>query len=808
MKKKNLLFYFCLFLSFFLHAQDQQQNFLDSLSGRFITEIRKQGKPRALLVTDKSIFKAGETIWFRGFLVNSVSQKIVSQSKYLFVDLVNEKDSVITAVILDAANLQLNSRIVLTDAVSEGNYWLRAYTRHMAEGDSNSIFVKPIYVAGRNSNNHVAELKKNSGKDDSTLLMTFYPEGGSIMTGINSTIALSITDKDGAPVSIDGYVKDSRDNITARFTTNESGLAKFNFEPSRFRRYKGVVNWNGKEITYPLPLFNFYSGQLAVTQQPTGYKLRVLLEDSLYRKDFVSYMIGVSKDSLVYASIGTGLYEVAVDKQILPEGITTFYLFDKSFNLLSERSVYVRDNGIYMNASTEKTLYGRRDKVTLNLSITNAEKHLIPSLLAISVVDTLTSGALNQCTGPFRANYDQPVDNLFIAGNNCLTDADLDLMMLVKKNNYETLSKSEFRLKQNNREIYRDSLLFIKGTVLNEKNEPSANRILTLFSNSGNPVLYSDTTDDKGHFSFPIDSYADSTQFTIQVTNLNGNTQKAKIEYEAINYPKIKTPVALKQYLPLQTNWVKRYLTTYHPEELIGGENHLLKEVKVKAKKNVDYDEFKRVSSQSAILTSNDLDENTPLDQSLLGVGGLHMAGRLLVIGGPSTMIEKLFTEPLLIVDGVEVQPPASVGTETSSGLVEYLKGVNPKDIDFIEVLKYGDASAYGMRGGNGVIILNTVGKGSYRKVANNNLNSLYAKGVSNTPLFPSLNYQQKNMKISSSADTRSTLFWNGNFLTDDTHNVALTFYTSDIPATYIATITGITIHGDIIYKTVTFKSK
>ncbi len=149
MKKKNLLFYFCLFLSFFLHAQDPQQNFLDSLSGRFITEIRKQGKPRALLVTDKSIFKAGETIWFRGFLVNSVSQKIGSQSKYLFVDLVNEKDSVITAVILDAANLQLNSRIVLTDAVSEGNYWLRAYTRHMAEGDSNSIFVKPIYVAGR-----------------------------------------------------------------------------------------------------------------------------------------------------------------------------------------------------------------------------------------------------------------------------------------------------------------------------------------------------------------------------------------------------------------------------------------------------------------------------------------------------------------------------------------------------------------------------------------------------------------------------------------------------------------------------------
>ena len=74
--------------------------------------------------------------------------------------------------------------------------------------------------------------------------------------------------------------------------------------------------------------------------------------------------------------------------------------------------------------------------------------------------------------------------------------------------------------------------------------------------------------------------------------------------------------------------------------------------------------------------------------------------------------------------------------------------------------------------------------------------------------LFPNIDYQQQVEKTATRTDKRSTLFWNGSFLSDDVQNAAITFYTSDIPATYKVTITGITIHGDFIYKTITFQSK
>ena len=51
--------------------------------------------------------------------------------------------------------------------------------------------------------------------------------------------------------------------------------------------------------------------------------------------------------------------------------------------------------------------------------------------------------------------------------------------------------------------------------------------------------------------------------------------------------------------------------------------------------------------------------------------------------------------EPLLLVDGIEVND---------------LNAINPNDVDSVEVLKDASASIYGVRGGNGVILITTKG--------------------------------------------------------------------------------------------------
>ena len=52
-------------------------------------------------------------------------------------------------------------------------------------------------------------------------------------------------------------------------------------------------------------------------------------------------------------------------------------------------------------------------------------------------------------------------------------------------------------------------------------------------------------------------------------------------------------------------------------------------------------------------------------------------------------------TDPLILVDGVEMTD---------------LSGINPSDIQSVDVIKDGSSAIYGMRGANGVILIKTIG--------------------------------------------------------------------------------------------------
>lgn len=785
-------------------AQDANMNTLDSFSAKFISSIRTKEKERAFLVTDRNVFAAGEYVWYKTFLLGAISQKPTNKSKYLFVDVVNDKDSIIKHAILDATNRQLSSRIALPDSLPTGYYWLRAYTKQMAMHDSNEIAVKPLYVFAKTTDNVVIKNKKSASPGDIPTL-TFFPEGGSIMTGINTIIGLQVTNDKGEPLHLDGIIKDNRDTIVAHFSTDRNGLAKFEFEPSGYRKYKAVVSFNGKETSYFLPAFDFRAGQISVSHQPGSYKLRILLGDSIFTKETSTYIIGISKDSLVFAAIGKGLYEVSVEESKLPQGITTYYLFSKDFKLLSERSVYVNNGNLHVSVTTDKSNYAKREKIALNLSVTDAMQHAVPSLLSVSISDSLFTIKQNACSSNTAFNV-QSVDDFFLADNRCFTDEDIDLMMLAKNSTYQRLNT--FATKQTM--VNDESLLFINGIVLNNKNEPLPDRSVMLFSNTGGTDLFlMDTTNEQGRFQFPIYHNPDSLQIAMEIKDLNNNRViNSKVILDAISFPKLKTPAALKQYLDEDPRKSRQKINTYTNAAFINAEGKQLTPVSVSTVS--DYDESKRVSPYSSILTAKDLDGKSPLDIVILRISGLQLLNGYLVIHGlNSFQSPSPASEPLVLVEGVEIPLTSSAsGVGIVSPVMSYLHGLNPKDVDFIEVLKDGNAANYGVRGANGVILISLTNKARELPENVNNMKTFRVSGVANAAVFPTTSYDHKDKKAASTADTRSTLFWNGNFLTAGSDNATLNIYTSDVPSTYNITVTGITKNGDTIYKTITVQSK
>ena len=50
--------------------------------------------------TDKWFYIAAETIWFKAYCINAFSHRLSCYSKTLFIDLVNDKDSVISQLLV------------------------------------------------------------------------------------------------------------------------------------------------------------------------------------------------------------------------------------------------------------------------------------------------------------------------------------------------------------------------------------------------------------------------------------------------------------------------------------------------------------------------------------------------------------------------------------------------------------------------------------------------------------------------------------------------------------------------------------
>jgi len=793
------------FLACSSFAQDSNST-LDSVSAQLISALRQQQTEQSFIVTDKSLYKAGESVWLRVFLLRSASQKLSRVSRNLFLDLVNESDSVLSTLLLDVKTGVLNAKLYLGQTLPSGFYWIRAYTRYMADVEKNKIALQPIYIvnsAAIADNGSRVTHKGNYEADN--ISMRLFPEGGTLMTGANCTVAFHIVDGKKDPVAISGSIINDRDSLVTSFTSDNYGLGKFEIFPTRGRKYKAQLTWNGKEMSWPLPPYNFFAGQLSVVTEKDGErKLRVLLEDSVYRKDLKTYLVGIAKDSLCFASIGTGMYEIEIPGDKFPPGVATFYLFDENLHLLTERSLYFKDN-LLIKASLDKNVYKKREKADLTLSISDAQGHPLPASLTIAIVDSsLTQPrAMSAIVSDYFENSDGlSSNNWYLANARELTDQQLDILMMARNDSYRDIT---FRTNKPAFYSDSDSLLYIRGNAFLTREKPAAYKIATIFSKTSSVAYDVDTTSNVGRFVFPLAEYPDSTRFLIQVSSPQGAVEQTDIILDKFKFPEVRT-ILPKDKFTVRAATINHYLKIY-PDTLAGLRGDELSPVTVKAykKKELTYDPSKRVSPDSKIITSQDIGKGAnSVSNAFLRVPGVQLVNGFVTIKGIASFAPGPSTEPIIVLDGIQVYPAGS--GMFASPVLNYLDQLNPDDISFIEVLTGPEGSAYGLRGGNGVVIVNT--RKTIDDPGGNQLNTFLVRGYHTPPPFLMPDYSNSKMKAGKFNDIRSTLYWEAATLTDQNGQIKIPFFTSDIPANFKVIITGITSHGDVINRTISFRTE
>lgn len=102
----------------------------------YFNKITKVPQEKVYLQTDKSNYGVGENIWFKGYLVNAIShsEKQVL-SNYLYVDLVNQADSVVMSRKIRRQDSIFCGNIKLDATLPAGYYYLRSYTNWMLNED-------------------------------------------------------------------------------------------------------------------------------------------------------------------------------------------------------------------------------------------------------------------------------------------------------------------------------------------------------------------------------------------------------------------------------------------------------------------------------------------------------------------------------------------------------------------------------------------------------------------------------------------------------------------------------------------------
>jgi hypothetical protein len=130
-----------------IQAQITNKPQTDSLIGKIIEQIILFPQEKIHLHTDKPVYIAGETIWFRAHVADAVIHTPLVR-QYVYAELVNPLDSVVKRVKIRPDSGAFSGYIELDQALPEGDYTLCAYTENMLNPGADYLFRKHLRVEG------------------------------------------------------------------------------------------------------------------------------------------------------------------------------------------------------------------------------------------------------------------------------------------------------------------------------------------------------------------------------------------------------------------------------------------------------------------------------------------------------------------------------------------------------------------------------------------------------------------------------------------------------------------------------------
>ncbi len=356
MKKRALIYIFIL-----CTLSVAAQSGIDNTAKKALVMGRTLVPEYVYLHFDNSTYYLGETMWFKAHVTSGNNDKASTLSKVLYVELVAPEGYIVETkkYKLDDSG-SCHGEFELNPLLLSGYYEVRAYTRYMLNRGGDAIFSRVFPIFDKvNANNwdfkNMLDRKRGfmyRGEWISSELpecsLTFYPEGGHLVSGLSTRVAYEFRGADGTFGS--DTVSILEDGKTV-FTTIpiHNGKGSFHLTPKEKSKYTAQVkstDKKGKEKTFSfdLPQIEPKGVTISITQDSTNVNIKISNNTKKRELGFTLLHRGAMG---FYKRLPAEQSEhtFTLPKSGLLEGVTRAVIFDEDIPL-AERQFFVQHNDI------------------------------------------------------------------------------------------------------------------------------------------------------------------------------------------------------------------------------------------------------------------------------------------------------------------------------------------------------------------------------------------------------------------------------------------------------------------------------
>lgn len=798
--------------------------------------LKAMPREKLYMQLDKSVYAMGDTIWFKGYLINASLLNHSLTSGLVYAEMINKNGDVVQTLSLPTQyGLTWGGFALDPNKYEAGSYTFRAYTNWMQNFGDAFLFKKEIQllaiaipqaeVAGTQTIKFQSQkVSQASNAKKQPIDLQFLPEGGTWIAERPQKLAYKAIGVNGKGLAIEGDIIDSKQQKISSFKSNALGMGYVEFTPNAGEAYTAnfkTANSNGNQS---LPKVQANGVTLKVSNNLGSDSISISFLSDLANQELT--LLGQARGVLCFlAKIkpGATYKTIHIAKSVFPTGVSQILIQNAQQQTLNERAFFINHHDeLKVKLTSSQASFSVRDSIPLHLKVTDQAGNPVTGSFSLAVTDDsqVKKDSLNDTnilsyllmSSDLKGEIENP--GYYFNSTSQQQHEELDALMLTQgwvSYQSDLAKKPAFKAEKE---------LTITGKITNITNKPIAKAKITMLSTRKLLMLMDTVTNDKGEFLFRNFPVMDSVAFVIQALNAKGNRGTLGIEMNEFKRPAIT--VASKKQLVVADEPIDsisaQLVASQRQSASFGNGGIALREVKITGKKIIKRSKnLNGPGEADQTLTDADLEKLNK--KTLLNVLEENVKG--FRAGVPRRSISREFMVNFalvkLIIDGIDVDfffsksdGMPTLADEHYQHLKFYLDYYTAEDVQGIEVMRNPrNAGSYRMeflqpmddREFAFIEITTKTGSGPFLKKSAN-MYIYKPQPYGDNKIFYSPRYTVAN-RTDKKPDLRSTIYWMPNLLTDKNGETSTSFFSSDKKGTYTAWLEGSDMDGNFGFKAI-----